>query len=294
MKTLKRNETAFFDIINNGLMLLVAFICIYPFINILSTSISDGRAIMAGKVLLWPVGINAEAYEYVLLNPQFGVARGFVNSILYTVFGTAFAVAVTFMTGYVLSRKKFTARSVFMLLIMFTQVFDAGMIPYYIIQRALGLVNNPLIMILPGALSATCLLITRSFMAEVPVSLEEAAFLDGANDFQIFLKVFLPVSKPSIATISLFYAINRWNDFTTPLIYFRDENLKPLQLVLYNLVIKQAEDASLFGEIAKNGALINRNLQAATVILTVIPIVLVYPFIQRYFTKGIMIGAIKG
>lgn len=292
---MKRNEpVGVFDVINAVVMVLIAAICVYPFIYQLAISLSDGKAVSSGQVFLLPKGFNLYSFRYIITAPRFGIARGFLNSVLYTFFGTMVSVLVTFMTAFVLTRKKFGARKIIVTAFMVTYVFEAGLIPTYITLNNLGLVNNPLVMIVPTAISTYLLIITRTFLMQTPAALEESASIDGANDFTIMMRIYFPISTPVIATIGLFYAVQRWNDFLTPLIFLQKESLKPLPLILYNFTVAANATASPLENIMVGGVLLSyRTLTAAIVILTVIPILLIYPFAQRYFTSGLLVGSVK-
>lgn len=284
-----------FDIVNNCILILVAVICVYPFLNILSVSLSDGLYVSAGKVYLWPKGFNLEMYKYIFNNPRLGITRGVYNSVFYTVFGTLFAVTVTYLTAYSLSRKRLKGRYTIMLLFILSWIFEAGLIPSYLVNQALGLVNSWWIMILPGAINTFLLIVTRSFLDEVPVELEEASFMDGANDFHIMWRIFLPLSIPVLATISLFYTVGIWNSFLVPMIYLQDAALHPIQLILYNLVIRPDPGGTMLENMSAGGVtLLSKNLEAAVIFLAMFPILLAYPFAQRYFTNGLLIGSLKG
>jgi putative aldouronate transport system permease protein len=283
-----------FETVNNGLLLLLALVCVYPFLNILSVSLSDGLAVITGKVYIWPVGFNIETYRYILGNTRLGITMGLMNSIYYTVAGTLVAVLLTFITAYALSRRRLKGRYFIMLVFLFTWVFEAGLIPSYIVNNALGLVNSRWIMILPGAISTFLLIITRSFLEAIPNELEESAFIDGANDWQMLWRIFFPLSTPVLATIGVFYAVSVWNAFMTPLIYLQDRNLHPIQLILYNLIIKPDAGTS-FENLTVNGfQILPNNIEAATIFLAIFPILFVYPFAQKYFTKGMLVGSLKG
>lgn len=290
---MKRKGTLF-DIFNTLLMLLVLALCIYPFLYELAIALSDGKAVAAGKVTVLPAGLNVHSFTYILTAERLGVLTGLINSILYTMSGTLLAVIVTFMTAYVLTRKKFRARKVIMTAFMVTYVFEAGLIPTYIILNGLGFVNNPLVMVIPAAISTYLLLIMRTFLSQVPQALEEAAMIDGANDFQTMWRIYFPASKPAIATISLFYLVQKWNDFMTPLIYLKKEALRPLQLVLYNFTVTTNSMGSPLENVYVDGVMLSyRTLTAAIVIITIVPVLCAYPFAQRYFTTGLMIGSVK-
>lgn len=293
MKKAKR-KLGLFECINDLILILIALVCIYPFINIFAVSISNGNDVAAGRVFFFPKGVTFVAYKYILTATRLGVMQGIINSVIYTVVGTVVAVFVTFLTGYVLTRKRFRAKNVIMLVFMITFIFEAGLIPNYIINNALGLVNNPLVMILPSAINTFLLIICRSFLMSVPDSLEEAAFIDGANDFQIMYKIYLPVSKSAIATLVLFYAVQIWNNFLWPLIYLQDVKLQPLQLTLYNFVISSGQDSTSLENLLYDGhMLMYKNLECAMIFVTMVPILIAYPFVQKYFAKGILIGAVK-
>lgn len=290
----KNTKISLFDILNAIAMLLVLVICIYPFLYELAISLSDGKAVASGKVVLLPVGLNFHSFTYILTAERLGVARSFVNSVLYTFAGTVAAVIVTFMTAYVLTRRKFGARKVIMTAFMVTYVFEAGIIPTFIIQNGLGFVNNPLVMVIPMAINTFLLIIMRTFLNQIPVALEEAAIIDGATDFQTMARVYFPLSKPAIATITLFYAVQKWNDFLTPLIYLKKDTLKPLQLLLYNYTVAANTTGSPLENLSVNGYMLSfRTLTAAIIIITIIPILLVYPFAQKYFTSGLLMGSVK-
>ncbi|NOU93121.1 ABC transporter permease subunit [Paenibacillus sp. LMG 31456] len=277
------------------MLLLLSVICIYPFINIAAVSVSDGVQVMSGKVYLWPEGFNLETYKYILNNPRLGITQGFYNSVFYAVVGTAFAVMMTFITAYALSKKRLKGRYAIMMLFLIAWIFDAGLIPNYLINQKLGLVDSRWIMILPGAISTFLLIVTRSFLDTLPYELEESAFIDGANDIQIMCKVYFPLSTPVLATIGVFYSVNIWNSFLTPMIYLRDKAMHPIQLILYNLVIRPDPGSTTLENVVSDGyTLLPKNIEAAVIVLAIFPILLVYPFAQRYFTQGMLMGSLKG
>jgi len=290
-----RKRTTWFDVVNNAVMLVVALLCVFPFLHILAISLSDGKPVVSGDVLLVPKDVTLETYKYILSNPRIGVSTGLFNSFFYTAAGTLIAVTVTYMTAFALSRKRLPGRRVLMLLFLFTWVFEAGIIPNYIVYNALGLVESRLVMLLPMAINTFLLIITRSFLDGVPEELEEAALMDGANDWQIMWSVFFAISKPIIATISLFNAVYIWNQFLIPMIYLQDRSLQPITVVLYNMIIAGGKLGTSLETINVNGTqLLPQNLQAAAIFLAVVPILFIYPFAQKYFSKGLMVGAVKG
>lgn len=292
---MRKHRTSTFDVINVTILSLIALVCVYPFWNMLMVSISDARSVLAGEIYFLPRGLTVDTYEYIFTNERLGIARSVYNSVFYTVFGGLFAVLLTYFTAYALSRKKLVGRRLIMVAFVFTWVFEAGLIPNYLVLSSLGFVNSRWVMIIPQAISTFLLIITRSFLEAIPSELEESAYIDGANDFQIMTQIFLPLSKPVVATISVFYAIQIWNNFLLPLIYIREQALKPIQLVLYELVIQPStEGAGLETIMTDTLAVVPKNIEAAAIVLGMVPIMLVYPVAQRHFTRGIMIGAIKG
>jgi len=291
---MRKQKFDLFEAVNNTLLIVLALICVYPFLNILSVSLSDGLAVITGKVYFWPVGFNIETYKYVLGNSRLGISLGLFNSIFYTVSGTLVAVLLTFVTAYALSRKRLKGRYFIMLLFLFSWIFEAGLIPSYLVNNALGLVNSRWVMILPGAISTFLLIIARSFLDAIPGELEESAFIDGANELQLLTRVFFPLSTPVLATIGVFYAVHIWNAFMVPLIYLQDQSLQPLQLILYRLIIKPDGGTSFENLTVNHHQILPDNIEAATIFLAIFPILFVYPFAQKYFTKGMLLGSLKG
>jgi len=290
----RRHDGRTFGIVNGVVLIIIGLICVYPLVYTLSLSLSDGKEVLADAVRLLPKAFNLSAYEYILTNARLGLVAALLNSILYTIVGTVVAVAVTFMTAYVLSRKRFRGRNVIMLLFLVSWIFEAGLVPTYIIYQHLGLVNSRWVMILPSAINTFLLIITRSFLQSLPDELEEAARIDGANDIQIMVRVYVPLAAPVLATIGIFYAASIWNSVLVPLIYLQEKGLQPIQLILYNLVIQSGGSTTELETLRMNGHLVTyQNIASAIMVLTMVPIILFYPFAQRYFTKGITVGAVK-
>lgn len=287
-------KISLFDIFNNLFLLLIALICTYPFLYIFFLSISDGRSIAAGDVVFFPKNPNLEAYQYVLTNSNLGIFKGLLNSGIYTALGTVVALLLTYMTAYVLSRKQIKGRYIIMSLFVFTWVFEAGIIPAYVVLNKLGFVDNWLVMIIPNAINVQFLIITKTFLDGLPPELEEAAKIDGANDFQIMSQVYLAISKPILATIGVFYAVFIWNQYLMPLIYLQNPDLQTIQVMLKRLVISSGDSNTAFRTIIQNGIMLNPgNLKAAAIFVAMVPIVLIYPFVQKYFKKGILLGSVK-
>ena len=284
-----------FDIVNNTVLLLVALICVYPFLYVFFVATSNGTYLQRGEVSFLPKGFHLEAFKYILGSSKFNVWTGLRNSFLYTIVGTIVSIAVTYVTAYVFSRERIKCRFFLMGAFIVTWVFDAGIIPQYIIYNKLGFIDNPWVMIIPGAINTQFLIITKTFIEGIPRELEEAAFVDGANDWTILTKVFLPLSKTILATIGTFYAVSIWNQYLIPQIYLKSDHLKVIQQVLKDVVITDAGASTAFKNVIIHDVTLNQqNLKSAAIFIAMLPIVLVYPFVQKYFKKGIMIGAVKG
>ena len=284
-----------FDIVNNAILILVALLCVYPFLYIFFVAASDGTFLARGEVTLFPKGFNLEAFKYVFQNKDLNVFGGLKNSFIYTAAGTAAAVLTTYVTAYALSRPQVKSRYILMGLFTITWVFEAGIIPQYIIYSACGFVNNPLVMVVPVAINTQFLIICKTYLEGIPLEMEEAAVVDGANQWQILTKVFLPVSKPILATIGTFYAVSIWNQYLIPQMYLKEQKFQTIQQVLKRVVITGGDSSTAFRNVVQNGFLLNQqNLKSAAIFVAMVPIVCVYPFVQKYFKKGILIGSVKG
>ena len=280
-----------FDFCNILFMLCLAFITLYPMYNIFIVSISSAEYIYAGAVSFIPKGINFDAYRMVFKNDS--IWRSFGNSILYTTVGTAINVVCSAMCAYPLSRKDFYGRGFFTLFVAVTMFISGGMIPSYLVVNQLRLINTMWAIVLPGAISTYNMIIMRTFFQNLPVSLQESAYLDGANDITILFKVVLPLSMPIIATMTLFYAVGHWNSYFNAMMYINSKSKFPLQVLLREIVVagNMADESS---DLTSNINIIAINFKYAVIVITVVPILVVYPFLQKHFTKGVMIGAIKG
>ena len=284
-----------FSVINSTLLVLVALICVYPLLYVFFVACSDGVPLSRGQVTFLPKGFQLESFKYIFDNPRVNVGQGLLNSFLYTLFGTLFALLITYITAFVLSRKRFVHRNWIMTIFVITWVFDAGIIPQYIIYSSLKFVDNPLVMIIPGAINTQFLLITRTFLMGIPDELEEAAVIDGANDWQIMLNVFLPLSPTILATVGTFYAVSIWNQYLIPQIYLKTDAIKTIQQVLKSVVITDGASGTTFRNVVVGDVTLNQqNLKSAAIFITMLPIICVYPFVQKYFKKGILLGSVKG
>ena len=272
-------------------MLVMMVAMLYPFVYTISLSISRPTAVMAGKVRLVPVGFTLSAYQHVLT--QSGLVRSFLVSAFYVVTGTASMLVLCSLLAYPVSLKVFGPRNAVMLLVLVTMLFDGGMIPTYLWIRALGMLDTIWAIIIPSAMNAWYVILYKTFLQQHPESLRESALIDGANDFIILLRIILPLSMPIIATLSIFHMVYHWNSFFPALLYLRNEDLMPAQMLLRRALAEATNIEEMLREGSETLTL-PLSVQAAFVVVIVFPVVVIYPFAQRYFTKGVMIGAIKG
>jgi len=284
-----------FTIGNYVILSLFLITILYPLIYITSASISSSEAVISGRVWLWPVQPTLMGYEAVFKHKL--IVSGFMNSIYFTVVGTLINVVMTILAAYPLSRKDFFGKNTFMFLFVFTMMFSGGLIPTYLLVKDLGMLNTTWSMVLPGALGVWNMIITRTyFQTTIPDELLEASQLDGCNDFQFVMKIVLPLSGPIIAVITLFYAVGHWNSFFNALIYLKSQKLFPLQLVLRDILVQNDVDMNMLVDVqeaAKREGL-RELLKYSLIIVATLPLMIVYPFVQKYFVKGIMIGSLKG
>ena len=287
-----------FDIVNIAFLLVLSVVTLYPFLYVLFASLSNPLQYMAHRGIIWrPIGFSLRGYDLVLRNP--GITNGFRVSVFVAVVGTTMNMVMSLLFAYVLSRKNLMLHAPITFIAIFTMYFSGGMIPTFFVVRALGLLDSVWSLILPGLISTWNVIILRTAFASVPVEMEESAMLDGAGNIRILIFILIPLIVPTIAAISLFYMVGHWNAWVNALIYIRNTDLFPLQLVLRSILIQGdvtgmiAEGGATFYEPGEDQA-VRLLLRYSTVIVSMMPVIAVYPFIQKYFTKGIMIGAIKG
>ncbi|MEC0240117.1 carbohydrate ABC transporter permease [Paenibacillus dokdonensis] len=274
---------------------LVLVIVAVPLIYILSSSVSSPQAVVSGKVWLFPVDFTLDGYKAVFHNPQIGV--GYLNSLFYTVVGTAINVALTIMLGYPLAKKTLYGRNFFMVLLVITMMFDGGLIPYYLVVKDLHLLDTRWAMILPGALGVFQVIVARTFFqTTIPDELAEAAELDGCSDIRFIFSIVLPLSKPIIAVMTLMYAVGHWNAYFDALIFLRKPDLFPLQIILRNILILNTVDASMMANVSQVQAQqgLKDLLKYSLIVVASAPVLIIYPFVQKHFVKGVMIGSLKG
>ena len=272
------------------LCLIVSAICIIPMLNLLAKSLSGTDFLVRNEVYLLPKGLNFNAYSTVLKDPKY--LRAFVWTVSLTVICTILSLTMTTLCAFPLIFEKLRGRKAINIFITITMFFNAGTIPNYLLMQKLNLLSNPLVLILPGVLSVYNMIIMRSFFYGIPDSLRESAEIDGATFFEILYKIYVPLSKPVMATLALFYAVGRWNGYSDALMYMREEKYYPLQLLLYNIInnINSVEVATQEGFSAPG---LSESLKAAIVMFSTIPILCIYPFLQKYFISGVTLGAVK-
>jgi len=291
----KRSKMSAFDIAVYIVLGLLSLITFFPFYNVIIISFAKFEVISKFNLYLLPLSFDLTAYKVLMSDAKFWSSM--FNSVLITVFGVLFSMTISVAGAYALSKKGMPGRNGMLTLILFTMFFNGGLIPFYLVVKALGLVNSMLVMIIPAGLSTFYLIIMKNYFGTLPESLEESAKLDGANDLYILLKIILPISAPFIATFGLFYAVERWNEWWYALIFISDSAKTPLQIYLRETLITSN---GLLNTLAQQAAdsdsskVYTPALQMATIVVSSVPIIMVYPFLQKHFAKGILVGSIKG
>lgn len=292
-KVLGKQDRLFYGVVN-GVMTLLLLAVVYPLIYMLSASFSSPGAVSTGRVVLWPVEPTLRGYAAVFsYKPVF---IGYRNTLFYTTVGTALNVAVTLMAAYPLARRDLVGRGILMKLFTFTMVFSGGMIPTYLLVGALGLVNTVWSQLIPGMISVYNMIIARTFISEIPGELLEAAKIDGCSDLRFFMEMVIPLSKAVIAVLALYYAVSHWNAYFKAFLYLSNQQLFPLQLFLRQILVMNSVDSDLLMDTEMQEAIQGMRdlLKYALIVVSTVPILCVYPFVQRYFIKGVMIGSVKG
>ena len=293
MKVKESRASRLFDVANILFMIFIMVIMAYPVYYVVIASISDSNALLAHRgVLLKPIGLNLSAYSAVFKNPN--IVTGYAVTLFVVIVGTFLDIAFTSLSAFVLSRKGFKLNKILMPLIVFTMYFSGGMIPRYLfISQTLHLSNNIWALILPGVISTWNLIIMRTNFESIPASLEEATKIDGGNDLVVLLRIVLPLSKAVIAVMVLMYAVGRWNAWFDAMIFIRDRNMYPLQIILREILISNST-TNMAGNVGGDVQAIGESIKYATIVVSTLPVMCVYPFIQKYFQEGIMMGAVKG
>ena len=283
-----------FNVINLTLITILLLAVLYPLVYVMSASISTPDAVASGKVMLYPVGFTLGGYIRVFREKY--VLIGYGNTLFYTITGTALNILLTLPCAYALSKKELPGRSIIMGIFLFTMYFSGGMIPSFLLVRSLGLVNTRTVLIILGAVSVYNVIISRTFFAGIPKELEEAAFIDGCSRTRTFTQIVLPISKALIGVMVLYYAVGHWNSYFNAMIYVTNDDIKPLQLFLRRILIIDSMNFNMVGgdELDKDAEALKQLVKYSIIVVSSLPILVLYPFLQKYFEKGILIGSIKG
>ncbi|MGO4348635.1 carbohydrate ABC transporter permease [Paenibacillus sp. MCAF9] len=275
------------------MLALLAYMALFPFINVIAVSFSSSRAINAAEIFMWPVDFNVEAYLKLLKDGQLIVAMK--NTIIITVIGTALNMIFTIIAAYPLSKARLKGRNVMLMAILFTMLFSGGLIPNFLLINSIGLTNTYWALWLPALISAYNMFVMKSFLEGLPDEMEESAAIDGAGDFTILWRIILPLSKPVIAALTLFYAVGWWNSYMNVLIYIRSTDKVSLMVKLYQMIdLVSPELLRGSGEGVSQISITPEGIRAAAVVFAIVPILCVYPFLQKHFIKGVLLGSIKG
>ena len=296
MKEHNRNSDQVFAVVNYTLLSIILVMVLYPLLFVLSASVSNPDLVNTGNVYIWPRGFNTDGYTTVF--EYKAVFIGYRNSFIYTFFGTMLNITLTMTAAFALSRRDLYGRNLLTMIMAFTMWFSGGLIPTFMLVNSLGLVNTPYVMIVLGAISIWNMIIARTFIqSSIPLELQEAARIDGCNDFRIIFTIILPLSVPVIAVLVLFYAAGHWNGYFNALIYLNDLKLRPLQIVLREILIQNQTldmlDIEEAIDIARRARLA-QTMKYSLIVVSSVPMLMLYPFVQRFFIKGIMVGSIKG
>lgn len=288
-----------FDGVNIFVMLLILVVVLYPILNIMATSVSSAKYISSGSVTVWPQGFNIEAYTTVFKDPF--IFKGYLNSIIYAVGSTGLMLLFTSLMAYPLTVQGFVGKKFLTIFLMITMFFGGGLIPTYLLMRSMHLLDTVWVMILPGAIGAYNVFLFRTFFLNIPSELKESALMDGANELVVLFRIILPLSKALLATFALFGLVGSWNSWFEALVYLQDQDKYPLQMVLRNYLFTLDTNA-IAGRVGAGNVAINQAgdsldpqaIRMSVIIITMFPIMCIYPFFQKHFTKGVLVGSIKG
>ncbi|CAH1208080.1 Diacetylchitobiose uptake system permease protein DasC [Paenibacillus allorhizoplanae] len=272
------------------ILIILALLCLLPFLYVVAVSVTPESEVVRKGIVIIPESFTFLAYKEVFISH--GIGQAYKITLFRTIVGTALNVLFTVLAAYPLSKKYLPGRSTFLIFIVFTMMFSGGLIPTYLLIRSLGLLNSPWVLIIPHLISAFNLVIIKGFFEQLPAEIEESARVDGASELQALWRIILPLSMPVLATISLFYAVGHWNSYFDAIVYLNDANLMPLQVVLRNILLNIASESA--ESMANSGTVSKFAVQMAAVVVTTVPILIVYPFMQKHFTKGVLMGSIKG
>ena len=289
---MKRKKLSIGQILNGFFVALLAFICLYPFLNVLAYSVSGYNAVLSGRVTFYPIDFNLDAYKQILGKTQIWLAMK--TTVLVTLYGTSLSLALTILAAFALSRKDLPGRSFFTAVVLFTMYFSGGMIPTFLVVKHVGMFDTLMALFIPQSINVFNFIVMRTFFRNIPESLEEAARIDGASYMKVLIKMILPLSIPIIATIGLFYAVSYWNTYFDALLYIQKPDLYTLQLRLKSLLFGEELNNSNANLEGIGTQVMSQSLKMATVAVSTIPILVIYPWLQKYFVKGVMIGSVKG
>lgn len=284
-----KEKIGLFDIIVTLVMVSILVVILYPMLNIIAISFSSSAHVVQRSVTVFPRGFTLDAYREIFLSPK--IPRAYMNTFIYTGLGTAINILMTILTAYPLSKSHLVGRKGFMTMIMLTMFFSGGMIPTYIVVRTLGMINTIWSLLLPNAIWTIELLILMSFFRSLPSAIYESAVIDGASEYRILWQLYVPLSKASLASIGLFYFMGHWNSYVLPFLYLNDQSMYPIQLVLKDMLL---DETSSISNMVTTSAFTPTSLKNAVIFITMIPVMIIYPFVQRYFVQGVMIGSVKG
>lgn len=292
---MKLRKMSVFEMVNYVLLSLVGVIMLFPFVNVAAVSFSSYSSYVENPMMIWPRQFNIDAYKQIMDHPI--LWRSYLNTIIITITGVSVGIVLYILTAYPLSKKYVKGRKLFLLMVVFTMLFNGGMIPNFYLIRSLGLLDSLLALILPSLFSGFSLILMKNFLESLPEELEEAAKIDGASDPYILWRIVVPLSKPIIATLCLFAAVGYWNNFFNAIVYIRSVENWPLMLFLREIIeASRIQEISTGGNAAElnSNVVMTENIKYASLIIVMIPILCVYPFVQKYFVKGIMLGSVKG
>lgn len=289
---MKKKKIELFDVVVIALSAFLLLITAYPLILVLSNSISDPTLVAKGEVVLLPKGINFDGYSYIFKDKD--IMTGYANTIFYTFFGTLINLAVTVPCGYVLSKQTLPGRKLFMMFFMFTMYFSGGLIPRFLLVQSLGLYNSRWVLLILGAFSMYNCIVCRSFFAAMPSELEESAGMDGCSDIGIFTKIILPLSKALMGVMVLYFAVGHWNSYFSAMVYLKDNSKQPLQVFLRRILIQAKMQLENSEEVVESLVQTEALVRYGVIVVASLPLLIIYPFLQKYFDKGVLIGSVKG
>lgn len=291
MRKFRTNGDIMFDSLNYIFLTLMIIVMLYPFLYVLSVSISSPDYVIRGLVTLLPKGFDLSAYKAVFRDTLF--VRSYLNTVYYSIAATVVSIILLSLTAYPLSIRSLKGRKFFSMMFLFTMYFSGGMIPSYLVVRNLGMINTIWAIIIPGAISTYYIIICRTFFQNIPDSLRESASIDGANDWLILYRIVLPLSMPLLAIMALYAIVGQWNNFFGPFLYLTDQKMYPVQVVLRRILAFDEMMEAGSTSVDRNKLVVSLSLKSAAIMITVLPIIFSYPLLQKYFVKGVMIGSIK-